>query len=151
MGRELGKLLQQLLVAAKLKLSSLHRAVQGQEAERLVSDVEALIGETVASSRSLAVELSPPILRGAGGVRALEWVSRRNVEKHGLLVDVQAPPETEPRSEEIRFLLFDAIRELLFNVVKHAHTNRATVRLSRGPGDELRWNYRLGQFCWPRA
>ncbi|MGH9867380.1 MAG: response regulator [Candidatus Polarisedimenticolia bacterium] len=130
--------IQQLLVAAKLKLSSLHRAVQGQQAERLVSDVEALISETVDSSRSLAVDLSPPILRDAGLVRALEWLSRRNVEKHGLLVDVQAPPEAEPRSEEIRFLLFDAIRELLFNVVKHARTNRATVRLSRGTGGELR-------------
>ena len=130
--------IQQLLVAAKLKLSSLHRAVQGQQVELLVSDVEALIGETVDSSRSLAVDLSPPILRDAGLLRALEWLSRRNAEKHGLHVEVHAAPDAEPRSEENRFLLFEAIRELLFNVVKHAHTSQARVSLARGPGGELR-------------
>ena len=35
-------------------------------------------------------------------------------------------------------LLFQVVRELLFNVVKHAGTDRAAVRVQRGDGDEVR-------------
>ena len=33
----------------------------------------------------------------------------------------------EPESEELRILLFEAVRELLFNVAKHAETPRAQL------------------------
>jgi signal transduction histidine kinase len=37
-------------------------------------------------------------------------------------------------SEDLRVLLFQIVRELLFNVVKHAATNEATVSLSHRDG-----------------
>ena len=42
-------------------------------------------------------------------------------------VDVQADKAAEPPSEDIRILLFQGVRELLFNVVKHAGVKRAAT------------------------
>ena len=54
-----------------------------------------------------------------------------------LVVDVEADPRAEPASEDLRILLFEATRELLFNVVKHARTSSARVTLSAAPGGGL--------------
>ena len=59
-----------------------------------------------------------------GLIQALEWLSRQMQLTHGLLVDVQAEVQAEPEGEDIKVLLFQSVRELLFNVVKHAGGNR---------------------------
>ena len=62
------------------------------------------------------------MLYEAGLAAALEWLGRHMQETCGLVVEVEADPQAEPESEDLRILLFEAARELLFNVVKHAHT-----------------------------
>ena len=43
----------------------------------------------------------------------------------------------DPANEELRVLLFQAARELLFNVVKHAGTDAAVVRVHHGTAGKL--------------
>jgi PAS domain S-box-containing protein len=126
--------IQQLLVAAKLKLGALQRTLHGDRQTAMAVELETLLNETVESSRSLAVDLSPPILRDAGLVQALQWLARRFQEKHGLDVQLEAELSDEPQTDDVRFLLFETIRELLFNVVKHAQTAAARVRLQHEDG-----------------
>jgi signal transduction histidine kinase len=61
---------------------------------------------------------------------AIEWLSRHMEQTCGLRVAVTVDPQAEPQSEEIRILLFEAARELLFNVVKHAETPNAQIDLA---------------------
>jgi signal transduction histidine kinase len=56
----------------------------------------------------------------------------------GLVVEFEADPRAEPDSEDVRILLFQSVRELLFNVVKHAGVRRARVTMVRSPRDRLR-------------
>jgi signal transduction histidine kinase len=56
----------------------------------------------------------------------------------GLTVETEVDPQAEPESEELRVLLFEAARELLFNVVKHAETGCARLSLRVFDGGELR-------------
>jgi signal transduction histidine kinase len=80
--------------------------------------------------RSLSAELNPPIL-GTGSLRrSLEWLARWMNGKHGLAVKV-ALESVAPVPDETVTLLFRCIRELLFNVVKHAGTKMATVRVQQ--------------------
>ncbi len=76
-------------------------------------------------------------LTDAGLVAALEWLARWMREKHGLTTAVDAAEDAEPSSEDVRALLFEAVRELLFNVVKHAHIDEATVLVERTPANEI--------------
>ena len=57
-------------------------------------ELENLLGETITVSRSLAVELSPPILHEAGLISGLQWLSRWMSDKHGLKVELVMQMET---------------------------------------------------------
>ena len=59
-------------------------------------------------------------------------------ERCGLAVEVEADPQVEPESEDVRILLFESVRELLFNVVKHAGAKQAQVAMTRSPGGYVR-------------
>jgi PAS domain S-box-containing protein len=121
--------LQQLLVAAKFRLTILSRG--GDDiVKQATKEVEELIDESIVSSRSLTAELSPPILYEAGLNEGLQWLARRMAGTQGLFVDLELN-DSESLPEDLRILLFQSIRELLFNVVKHAHTRSAVVNMRR--------------------
>ncbi len=130
--------LQQLLVAAKLKVGLLAKRAADQEQRDRLGRVGQLLDESIDVSRSLTVELSPPVLYDAGLGAALEWLARRMQEKHGCAVAVHMEAGAEPATEDLRVFLFDAVRELLFNVVKHAGTLKADVRVAPAPDETLR-------------
>jgi len=121
--------LQQLLFAARLSLGSLTCRAREPELQPFLRQVDELLRESLQASRSLTVDLSPPVLYDAGLTRTLQWLAQHMQEAYGLTVEVQADPQIEEPNEDVRVLLFQAVRELLFNVVKHAGVPRALVRL----------------------
>jgi CheY-like chemotaxis protein len=126
--------LQQLLVGARMSLNLASREAKDPRARKLIRSADGLLGESLEASRSLTVELSPPILHDAGLRPALEWLARWMGERHGLAVEVVKDGWAEPDSEDVRVLIFQAVRELLFNVVKHAKVGRAQVEIGHEGG-----------------
>lgn len=122
--------LQQLLVGARYNLEVLRRQGSGQDFASAILRLDGLLAECIQISRSLTAELSPPILYEAGLASALRWLGRWFGEIHGLMVRVEATEEIMTEPEDVRFALFLAVRELLFNVVKHAGVQQAQVRLT---------------------
>jgi PAS domain S-box-containing protein len=133
MARILHDHLQQLLVGAKFRM-----IVLGNHSDFLVQqtieEVGQLLDESIQASRSLTAELSPPILHEAGLNAGLEWLARWMRSKHGLSVELSMDHPV-PLREDVKVLLFESVRELLFNVVKHSQTRSATVDLRRGARD----------------
>jgi signal transduction histidine kinase/CheY-like chemotaxis protein len=124
--------LQQLLVGAKFRLRVLARG--GDDVLRQATkEIEELIDESIASSRSLTAELSPPILHDAGLNAGLEWLVRRMADTQGLYVDLKAD-RIWHLSDDLTIMIFELTRELLFNVVKHARVRSACVSLRRIDG-----------------
>ena len=123
--------IQQLIVAARIQLDSLAPDDDPERVRSVVDAARATLREALQSSRSLTIDLSPPVLHQAGLVPALNWLAQRMLEHHQLVVTVQADEGAEPASEEVRGLLFECTRELLFNVVKHAETDDVEVELTR--------------------
>jgi two-component system, chemotaxis family, CheB/CheR fusion protein len=80
--------------------------------------------------RELSIDLSPPILHNEGLEEALQWLATQMKRQHGLTVEVQAEADHRLMDEDLRVLLFQIVRELLFNAVKHAQVNSAVVALS---------------------
>lgn len=127
--------LQQQLVGAKFRIGALERSC-GAHLRPVVEELNELICESLESSRSLAYELSPPVLTRSGLLPALEWLSGWMKSRHGLKVRFQARCEPPPVPEDTAILLYQATRELLFNVVKHAKVGTATLEVAR-EGPEL--------------
>ena len=124
--------LQQQLYGIGLKMAFVRRAVEAarrEEALAHLDEAERWIGQGVRATRNLTADLSPPILQNEGLADALRWLRSRMKELHELDVDVQAEKAFRTPEEDMRVLLFQIVRELLFNVAKHAGTKRATVEL----------------------
>ncbi|TVR49300.1 MAG: PAS domain S-box protein [Puniceicoccaceae bacterium] len=121
--------LQQLVVVARMNLGALRRGCVDPALRQSISQTEDLLGEAIETSRNLTVELSPPILNESGLIPALEWLAGRLGEKHGLKVNLRlrAIPTTIPSS--LAHFLFQASREMLYNVIKHAAIREATLIL----------------------
>ena len=127
--------IQQLLVAAQMQLGMIKRA-DVRLIPSVVQGTESIITEAIAASRSLAVELSPPILHQAGLVAGLSWLAARMQEKHGFTVRVRSDRSAEPPDENLRILLFESVRELLLNAVKHSGERQADIVMMQTPN---RW------------
>ena len=131
--------LQQLLVSAALTLER-HMTREGKSApgpDEPLARAKIHIDQAIAAARSLSVELFPPALHGAGLPAALAWLAEWTRNQYGLVVDVSADPLANSGRKDIRTLLFESVRELLFNAVKHAHVERVTIQLSVLEDDAL--------------
>jgi PAS domain S-box-containing protein len=98
---------------------------------------EGLLSEAIETTRRLSHELSPPLVRGGSVSELLEWVAARKRKLYGLDVTSEVRGEVTLGREDLRVLLYQLLRELLFNVAKHAGTGRARVTAERA-GDRVR-------------
>jgi len=119
--------IQQLLVAARLHTEALKSEVADGRAVRLAQSIQSILTEAIEASRTLAVELSPPVLHQAGLIAGLEWLADRLLEQSRFRVEVQFDNGPEPAAEEVRLLLFECVRELLLNAIKHSGQSQAAV------------------------
>lgn len=120
--------LQQLLVASKLRLRNLHHgapAAAHPELEKL----DEMLDEAIHSTRSLAVELSPPALGLEGFRPTAEWLLERAQEQYGLVGELVVFGDDADIGIDLKAMLMQALQELLLNVVKHAGVSAARVTL----------------------
>ncbi|MEJ2656720.1 MAG: PAS domain-containing protein [Desulfobacterales bacterium] len=130
--------IQQLIVAAHMQVESLKFDTNPERLEANAQAVESILNEALETSRSLTVELSPPVLHETGLFGGLNWLVTRMQKQHRFSVRLHADTEAEPPDEQTRFLLFECVRELLLNAVKHAGVREADVTLLRPGAGKIR-------------
>ena len=92
-----------------------------------LTEMEALVEEAIQSTRTLTVELSPPVLQSEGLGAAFNWLANQMSRLYDLHVALELAQDYQLASEDLRVLIFQLVRELLFNIVKHAQVNQAQV------------------------
>jgi PAS domain S-box-containing protein len=125
--------LQQRIYALQMDLTFFRNALcaENEVAHKKVSDIESQMGEIRQLIRHLSVELSPPIRPEEGLSHAFQWLAAHMQQQHGLPIKLEAEEPYVLSDEQIHGLLFNCVRELLFNIVKHAQANQAVVALQR--------------------
>jgi len=119
----------QSLAIAKLKLLALKENVTDPQVTESLDQVYHLIESSIQQIRTLTFELSPPVLYECGFETAVEWLADQIRRQHGLDVRVQSDNTPTPFDNDIRVVLFQAVRELMFNIVKHAQCTRVDIRI----------------------
>ena len=123
--------LQQRIYALQMQLKYL-RDVLESRADAIARDVvqaETELQDILQLTRQISIDLSPPILPGEGLSHAISWLATQLWQRYGLAVEIDANDSFELSNEELHVLLFNCVRELLFNVVKHAEIPRVFVSL----------------------
>jgi signal transduction histidine kinase len=92
-----------------------------------VQALDTLLNEAIQITRTLTTELSPPALQQDGLNGALQWLTQQMADVHGLRIKLILNAAHRRYSDDLSLLLFQLVRELLFNVVKHAGVTEAIV------------------------
>lgn len=129
---ELHDYLAQLLVAAHLKMAQDTRPTKTEQDRTVVQDLERILDEALTYIRSLVAKLSPPVLYHLGLPAAVQWLAEQ-MEEHQLIVEtaLDLPPDLTKLPDDVAAILFQSVRELLFNVVKHAGLPTSASRYIR--------------------
>ena len=127
--------LQQQLYGAEMTARRARRMVEGggetmnKEATaqlgELCDQMDEILGSAVETTRTLSSELSPSVLGDEDLENTFRWLAGHMEERHDLTVELDVAEAPVLDDREQRALLTRLMRELLFNVVKHAQTDRA--------------------------
>jgi signal transduction histidine kinase len=121
----------QNLAFIKLELEKVRKLASSDILKNAVDKVVKVIDQTIEETRSLVSQVGSPILYQLGFVTAVESLTQQSQKRHGITIDFEDDGLRKPLSEDVGVLLFQAVRELLANVVKHAQAKTARVSLAK--------------------
>lgn len=91
----------------------------------LIEGIDDSIESAIDVAQTLSIRLNPPVLKGEAIEDALRWLVNHMHDRYGLIVHLEIQGNCRIPQEDERILLVQLIRELLFNVVKHAGVQEA--------------------------
>ena len=118
---------EQNLLAARLELDE----IRERRPDPALDTVHAALQETAAGLRSTVTELHPQVLAQLGLTPAVQELLRQFKSRGKFVVHAELEEVGKPASQA---LLYRAARELLTNIVKHAHATTVKVELRRSEG-----------------
>jgi len=122
--------LAQSLVGLKMHIAAIRSAVvQGRPLPDL-SALELTIAESTAQVRSLMTSLMPPGLYDHGIVAGLSWLADDFGKRQRAEVHFEDDQQPKPLNEPTTVLVYQAARQLLQNVARHAQARVVTIRTS---------------------
>ena len=120
------------------RLAGMLYVVQGVMADKngLLDDKEARLlltqlTEAIQTMRDLTTRFRPPALYEFGLRPALDWLAGQMRERFGITIEIKGDANVQINDHDIRSFAYQAISELLMNVVKHAGVNRARILMRR--------------------
>lgn len=123
---ELHDYLAQLLALSRIRLAQAMQHPMSPPLNRTLHELQEVTDQALTYTRTLVAQLSPPILKEFGLSMALRWLAEQMLQRD-LRVTLNFCPAEPDLPEDQAMLLFQSIRELLMNVVKHAGTKDAAI------------------------
>jgi PAS domain S-box-containing protein len=126
--------LQQRLYAVKTELSTVDQSIKQQDwktAQTAFADLDQRLAEAISITRNLSIDLNPIIPEGEALADALAMLAAQMQKQYSLNVALKMDGVKTNFDDNLNVLLYQATRELLFNVVKHAEILEAAVTLEQ--------------------
>ncbi len=125
------------LSLGRMKLSHVIRQTTTASISALLHDIDQVMDQAVKFTDDFAKNLTPPVLHEQGFQPALQWLAA-HLTHQGLIVTLRLPSPPPVLNSHEAIILFQAVRELLENVRRHAATERATLTVGYAPNGHLR-------------
>lgn len=121
----------QTLALSLIKLKMLRESLSSTVYAEPLGEISEIIEQTLNDIRAMTFDLSPPDLYELGLPFALESLCERFHNKYRLTIYFSSDKRVGRINDETSVLIFRAVQELLFNIVKHANANIARVSLKK--------------------
>jgi signal transduction histidine kinase len=125
------------LLLAKMKLDALNAAMAEGPLQAQAQEASSLLQGSILDIRALTVRMRPPILDTSGIETALGWLCTSIDNDYPLTITFTNECGSPSLPVEVRYSLYQTVRELLLNVVKHAGTETAAVVMKEEGRDLL--------------
>lgn len=129
---------QQVLMGARLYLRTLGKTKNAAKQDRIIKEAEKMLERSFNLTRSLSVELSPPVLHESGLAATLEWLGAETRKYEHVQVTVEADFSANPKAIDISVFLYRAVRELLLNALKHGAGSPVHIAMTRAKVKKVR-------------
>ncbi|MEX2574632.1 MAG: PAS domain-containing protein [Balneolaceae bacterium] len=121
----------QILAVCRMELELSQKKAPDHAGSEEIENTVKLLDEAIRYTRELMSDLKLPAeLNKENLVAMMKWLAG-TMTKRGLKIRVEDDNKPKPLNEEVRIVLVQVVRELLFNVRKHADTDEAQVILKR--------------------
>ena len=117
----------QLLVISKMKADSVKKNAENDAIKKTMDEVSNMLHKAIDDTKTLTFDLSCPMLYELGFEKAIAGYLLEEAQKYGLETEFISDGEAGNIDDNIGVLLFRHIKELLFNVVKHAKATKVTI------------------------
>ena len=121
----------QNLTVIKMKLEELREAQVGTDRDHVLNQTRELLDNAIQETRTLTFEISSPLLYELGFEPAVEWLIEQFRERHNIPIEYEGNGGGRRLHDDVSFFLFKSVRELLFNIVKHAGADKIKVSTRR--------------------
>jgi PAS domain S-box len=121
----------QALTVIKMKLEELGEPQVDTDSNHILNQTRELLENAIHDTRTLTFEISPPLLYELGFEPAVEWLIEQFREHHNIPIEYECNDGIGVLNDDVSFFLFKSVRELLFNVIKHARADRIKVLVQR--------------------
>ncbi|MBW8001800.1 MAG: sensor histidine kinase [Planctomycetes bacterium] len=121
----------QLLALSMIKIQTLRESADDVDLKDF-DEICEMLGRTIQDVRTLTFDLSSPTLYKFGLETAVEELLDDQLrEAHGIDCEFTDDKLPKPLDDDIRVLLYQSVRELLINIIKHAHAKKVVVNIQK--------------------
>jgi len=135
-GRDIGRWLHdnlgQLLDLCIIKTDQLRKNVSDDDLLKKIGGLKELLLEATKQTTAYVNTLKPPPIleKKENLVELMQWLAEQ-MSTYNLEITVEDDGQPKVLSEENHMILYECVRELCFNIVKHAKVDKATITLKR--------------------
>ncbi len=116
----------QTLAAVRMRLEML-QDVPSDQKDMALTDAKALLVQTIQETRALMNDLGNPLLFDMGLKSACEALASRLMERHPVRIHCDIQDPYKHLDPDMKTILYQVVRELLNNIVKHSQAQNAHV------------------------
>jgi PAS domain S-box-containing protein len=127
----------QTLAAAKMRLDLLRSLSGGDETRKVISEAEELIGQSIRQTRALMMDITNPVLYDMGLKAAVEALAEDLKARQDIPFTCTFAGELKNLEQEAEVMIFQLVKELAQNVVKHSGARNASIHIG-GEEDSVR-------------
>ena len=120
----------QTLAMCQINTQKLQQSANSETVRKCADQIIKLIEMAISDTRTLTFNLSPPSLYELGLEAALDELAEKIQQEYGLLITLQDDGRLKRINLNTQISLYRAVRELIFNVVKHAQAREMKITIS---------------------
>jgi PAS domain S-box-containing protein len=119
--------LSQSLVLSNMQISTLQKKTKDEKLLEGLQHIEKHIAEALEFSRKITYDLSPPILYEMGIAATIQLMVQKIQDESDIQIDFRSEVNDIELPEQTLALLYRAVKEIIFNALKHADAGKLKV------------------------